>query len=141
LCVSERDVIEGEYQARRLFGDARYERTRDPERQTHRRRLLALADEVVFGKVYSGPELSIQQRALCTISALTVLGQTTQLRAHIGGALNVGVAPATIAAVIEQMAMYAGFPAALNAMQVADECFAAALEPSGPPRSNGSGPA
>jgi 4-carboxymuconolactone decarboxylase len=134
--VSERDVIEGEQQARQLFGDARYEQTRDPRLQTHRRQLLALADEVVFGKVYSGRELSIQQRALCTISALTVLGQATQLRAHIGGALNVGVTPATIAAVIEQMAMYGGFPAALNAMQVADECFALESSPS-----NGSGPA
>ena len=51
--------------------------------------------------------------------------ELTQLRAHIGGALNIGVTEQRGGEVITQVAMYAGFPAALNAMAVADECFAA----------------
>lgn len=118
------DVREGEAQARRLFGDERYQRSRVDAPAGHRRSLLALADEVVFGKVYARPGLSLETRALCTISALTVLGHPDQLRVHIGAALRLGVAQGTIAEVMTQMAMYGGFPAALNAAQILDEAAA-----------------
>jgi 4-carboxymuconolactone decarboxylase len=116
------DAAEGERIARALFGDERYERTRVSAPPSHRRDLLNFADEVAFGHVYSRPGLTPQQRSLCTVAALTVLGHTAQLRVHIGGALHVGVTPDQIVEVITQMAMYNGFPAALNAMEVADEC-------------------
>jgi len=46
-----------------------------------------------------------------------------QLNVHINGALNVGCKPEEIVETILQMAVYAGFPAALNAMFVAKEVF------------------
>ncbi|OLT23170.1 hypothetical protein BJF78_06930 [Pseudonocardia sp. CNS-139] len=113
----------GERNARALFGDERYRRTRVDAAPSRRRDLLGFADEVVFGRVYARDGLSPQQRSLCTIAALTVLGHPAQLRAHIGGALNVGVSPEEIVEVITQMAMYGGFPPALNAMEIADECL------------------
>jgi 4-carboxymuconolactone decarboxylase len=122
------DVREGEAQARRLFGDERYERSRVDAAPGHRRDLLALADEVVFGKVYARPGLALATRALCTISALTVLGHAEQLRVHVGAALRLGVEPRAIAEVITQMAMYGGFPAALNAARVLDEAAADLVE-------------
>ena len=51
--MGDQETIEGERQARRLFGDERYERTRADAPATARRELLSLADEVVFGRVYS----------------------------------------------------------------------------------------
>jgi 4-carboxymuconolactone decarboxylase len=96
-----------------------------------RRDLLRLADEVVFGRVYSRAGLSRRQRSLCTIACLTALREPVQLHAHIAGALNIGVTAREVVEVITQVAMYAGFPAALNAMAVADECFAAAATESG----------
>jgi 4-carboxymuconolactone decarboxylase len=120
------EAAEGEKQARALFGDERYERTRSIEDKSRRRSLLDLADEVVFGTVYARSGLELQERALCTVSALTVLGHANQLRAHIGGALNVGVSADKLAEVITQMSMYGGFPAALNAMQILDEVVSAA---------------
>jgi len=122
--VTAADVREGEAQARRLFGDERYQRSRVDAPAGHRRSLLALADEVVFGKVYARPGLSLETRALCTISALTVLGHADQLRVHVSAALRLGVAAGTIAEVLTQMAMYGGFPAALNAAQILDEATA-----------------
>lgn len=122
--MSDEDRAEGERQARRLFGDRRYEDTRVKAPDGARRDLLRLADEVVFGRVYARDGLTTQQRSLCTVAALTVLRETTQLRAHVGGALHVGLTPQQITEVITQMAMYAGFPAALNAMAVAEECIA-----------------
>jgi 4-carboxymuconolactone decarboxylase len=122
--MGEAEARVGEREARALFGDERYDRTRTNAPVTARRDLLRLADDVVFGQVYSRPGLSRQQRSLCTIACLTALREPVQLRAHIGGALHVGVSPEEIVEAITQAAMYAGFPAALNAMAVADECFA-----------------
>jgi 4-carboxymuconolactone decarboxylase len=118
------EVREGEAQARRLFGDERYQRSRVDAPPGHRRDLLALADEVVFGKVYARPGLPLETRALCTISALTVLGHPDQLRVHVGAALRLGIEQAAIAEVMTQMAMYGGFPAALNAAQILDDAVA-----------------
>ncbi|HEY3203217.1 MAG TPA: carboxymuconolactone decarboxylase family protein, partial [Thermoanaerobaculia bacterium] len=46
-----------------------------------------------------------------------------QLKVHIHGALNVGCKPSEIVEVILQMAVYAGFPAAINALNAAREVF------------------
>jgi 4-carboxymuconolactone decarboxylase len=119
----EHEQPEAERQARRLFGDERYEASRVNVPESARRDLLRLADDVVFGQVYAREGLTLHQRSMCTIAALTVLREPAQLRVHIGGALNVGITPEQITEVIRQMAMYAGFPAALNAMAVADECI------------------
>lgn len=121
--MADREQSEAERQARRLFGDERYEASRVNAPESARRDLLRLADNVVFGQVYTRDGLTLQQRSMCTVAALTVLREPTQLRVHIGGALNIGISPEQIIEVIRQMAMYAGFPAALNAMAVADECI------------------
>ncbi|HEX5358091.1 MAG TPA: carboxymuconolactone decarboxylase family protein, partial [Aquabacterium sp.] len=47
-----------------------------------------------------------------------------ELKAHIQGALNVGCTRQEVVEVIMQMAVYAGFPAAVNALLVAKELFA-----------------
>jgi 4-carboxymuconolactone decarboxylase len=46
-----------------------------------------------------------------------------QLKVHIHGALNVGCTRQEVVEVIIQMAVYAGFPAALNGIFVAKEVF------------------
>jgi 4-carboxymuconolactone decarboxylase len=60
------------------------------------------------------------------VAAQTALGTAaTQLRAHVTGALNVGCTRDEIAEVIMQMAVHAGFPAALNGLAAAKGVFAA----------------
>jgi len=46
-----------------------------------------------------------------------------QLNVHINGALNVGCKPEEIVETIIQMAVYVGFPAALDVMSIAKEVF------------------
>jgi 4-carboxymuconolactone decarboxylase len=78
-----------------------------------------------YGEVFSRPGLSLCTRELATISALTALGNAQpQLKVHIDGALNVGCKPEEIVEVILQMAVYAGFPSALNGIGAAREVFA-----------------
>ena len=80
--------------------------------------------EFVYGNLYQNETLDIKTRQLCTISALTVMGQyKPHLKTHIDGALNVGVSKAEIIEVILQMIAYAGFPAATTALMVAKSVF------------------
>ncbi|HSC85561.1 MAG TPA: carboxymuconolactone decarboxylase family protein [Pseudomonas sp.] len=80
--------------------------------------------EFGFGDIYQRPGLSLPTRELATVAALTALGHCQpQLRVHLHGALNVGCTPEAIIEVIIQMALYAGFPAALNGMFRAKDVF------------------
>ncbi|WP_211466711.1 carboxymuconolactone decarboxylase family protein [Collimonas silvisoli] len=81
--------------------------------------------EFGFGQIYSRPGLSLQQRELATVAALTAMGTAQpQLKVHLAAALNVGLSRREITETIIQMALYAGFPAALNGMFAAKEVFA-----------------
>jgi len=80
--------------------------------------------EFPFGDIYSRPGLDIRAREIATIAALTALGNATpQLKVHIAAGLNVGLSRDEIVETIMQMAVYAGFPAALNGLFAAKEVF------------------
>jgi 4-carboxymuconolactone decarboxylase len=77
-----------------------------------------------YGDVMTRPGLDRRSRQIATIAALTALGNAApQLKVHIEGALNVGCKPQEIIEVILQMSVFAGFPAAINALNVAREVF------------------
>jgi 4-carboxymuconolactone decarboxylase len=79
--------------------------------------------EFPFGDIYSRPGLDLKAREIATVAALTILGALPQLKVHIYAGLNVGLTEDEIKEVIIQMAVYGGFPCALNAMMVAKEVF------------------
>ncbi|KVL01102.1 carboxymuconolactone decarboxylase family protein [Burkholderia territorii] len=80
--------------------------------------------EFSFGDIYSRPQLDLKAREIATIAALAALGNAQpQLKVHIEAALNVGCTRDEIVEVFMQMAVYAGTPAALNALFAAHEVF------------------
>lgn len=80
--------------------------------------------EFPFGDIYSRPGLDLKSREIAVVAALTALGNAApQLKVHIHGALNVGCSRQEVVEVIMQMAVYAGFPAALNGLFAAKEVF------------------
>lgn len=80
--------------------------------------------EFPFGDIYSRPALDLKSREIAVVAALTALGNAApQLKVHIHGALNVGCTRQEVVEVIIQMAVYAGFPAALNGLFAAKEVF------------------
>ncbi len=80
--------------------------------------------EFPYGDVYDRPGLDLKSREIATIAALTALGDTKpELKDHIKGALNVGCNRQEIIEVIIQMAVYAGFPRAINGVTIAKEVF------------------
>ncbi|MDN2582033.1 carboxymuconolactone decarboxylase family protein [Aquibium sp. ELW1220] len=81
--------------------------------------------EFPFGDIYSRPGLDLRSREVATIAALTAMGNAApQLKVHIEAGLNVGLGREEITEIIMQMAVYAGFPAALNGLFAAKEVFA-----------------
>ena len=62
--------------------------------------------------------------ALISIAALTAVANApARLQAHIRAALDAGASRDQVIEVIEQMAVYAGFPAALNGIAAARDSF------------------
>jgi 4-carboxymuconolactone decarboxylase len=80
--------------------------------------------EFAYGDLMARPGLDLKARELCTVAALTALGNAQpQLQYHINGALNVGWSQTDIIEVIILATVYAGFPAALNGITAAREVF------------------
>jgi len=80
--------------------------------------------EFPFGDIYSRPQLDLKSREIATVAALTAMGHAApQLKVHVHGALNVGCTREEIVEVMMQLAVYAGFPAALNGLFVAQDVF------------------
>ncbi|MEM9812723.1 MAG: carboxymuconolactone decarboxylase family protein [Pseudomonadota bacterium] len=91
--------------------------------------LPGMAEAVVdfaYGRQYAREGLDLRSRYVATIAALTALGGQTapQLKVNIRGALEAGLSQREIAETIWQMALYGGFPAAINALNAALEVFA-----------------
>jgi 4-carboxymuconolactone decarboxylase len=80
--------------------------------------------EFPFGDIYSRPGLGLREREIATVAALTAMGNARpQLEVHIQAGLNVGLSQDEIVETIMQMAVYAGFPAALNGLAAAKTVF------------------
>lgn len=91
--------------------------------------------EFPFGDIYSRKGLDLRTREVAAIAALTALGNAgPQLRVHIQAGLNVGMSKEEIIETIMQMAVYAGFPSALNGLFAAKEVFARNAANDGDPK-------
>lgn len=94
-----------------------------------------MAIEFPLGDLYSRDGLDLRSREIVAISSLASLGHAgPQLRIHIRAATKVGVTKAEIVEILMQTAVYAGFPAALNALAschdlLTDECPRPSAQP------------
>lgn len=80
--------------------------------------------EFPFGDIYSRQGVDLKTREIATVAALSALGNASpQLKIHLRACLNVGCSRTEITEILMQMAVYAGFPAALNALFAAREVF------------------
>ena len=80
--------------------------------------------EFSFGDIYCRPGLDLKSREIATMAALTALGNAApQLKVHIHAALNVGCTRTEVVETIMHMAVFAGFPAALNGLYAAKDVF------------------
>ena len=73
----------------------------------------------VFGMFWARPNLDLRSRSLCTVAQLAALGRMEELKAHLAGALNLGIRREELIEVLMQTACYAGVPAAVSALNAA----------------------
>lgn len=80
--------------------------------------------EFPFGEIYSRKGLDMRTREACSMAALAAMGNARpQLKTHIHGALVAGMTKEEIVEVFMHVTLFAGFPAALNAIFAAVEVF------------------
>lgn len=93
-----------------------------------RRSSPELADDIIefaLARFWTGPQLDRRTRSLLVVAMLAAQGRTgAPLRTHLEGALNHGASPDQVVEVLRMVAIYAGFPAALEAWAVMEDVFA-----------------
>ncbi len=77
----------------------------------------------VGGEIWSRPNLDLRTRSLCSIAVLAALGRVNALELNVKMALNNGATKAEIIEVFFQVAAYAGFAAAWDGLEKANEIF------------------
>jgi 4-carboxymuconolactone decarboxylase len=104
----------------RIFGEE-YVAARDGRETDFTAAYNRLAEEAAYGMVWSRPGLDLKTRSLLTIASLTSLGRAGELRVHLLAAVNNGATAEEIREAILHTAIYAGFPAARDATQIAQQ--------------------
>jgi 4-carboxymuconolactone decarboxylase len=77
----------------------------------------------LFGDVWQGEDLELEQRSLITCTVLVALGREPEQRLHFRGARNLGIERTTLEAMITHVAHYAGWPVAVSALRVLGETW------------------
>ncbi len=80
--------------------------------------------EHCFGAVWARPGLERTTRSTITISVLTALGRTEELKGHIRMGINNGLTREELKEIFLHVGIYAGVPTAVSAVRVAMEVFA-----------------
>lgn len=84
-----------------------------------------MAVEFPFGDLYTRDGLDLRSREIAAIASLATIGEAVpQLRIHIRAALNLGMRKGEIIEILMQIAVYAGFPAALRALGACHDLLA-----------------
>ncbi|MFJ3789915.1 carboxymuconolactone decarboxylase family protein [Kitasatospora sp. NPDC090091] len=81
----------------------------------------------LFGGTYQRPGLSLRDRQVANLAALTALGGVEpQLADHVRNSLRIGLTREEVTEVLVHLAPYVGVPKALAGLRVAAATFAAA---------------
>jgi 4-carboxymuconolactone decarboxylase len=107
---------------REVLGDAYVDRSLKSGTE-FRPPMQELVTEFCWGAVWSREGLDRRTRSLVNIGMLTALNRSTELAAHVRGAVNNGATKEEIQEVLLQTAVYCGMPAGLESFRVAEKVF------------------
>ena len=85
--------------------------------------MAALTDDVLYGDVWRRPDLSPRDRSLVTITALIATGKTAPLAGHLGRALDNGLQPIEASGLLAHLAVYCGWPSAVEALGAYEQVY------------------
>ncbi|HSH75440.1 MAG TPA: carboxymuconolactone decarboxylase family protein, partial [Longimicrobiales bacterium] len=78
---------------------------------------------LLYAETWTRRELSPRDRSLITVAVGTALYASSEVRYHVGRALDNGVTQEEISEAITHVTFYSGFPTGVNAARVAAEVF------------------
>ena len=76
-----------------------------------------------YGEIYNRPQLDFKAREIIALTSLAMQGLKPQLKTHIISSINAGLQEEEIIEVFIHLALFAGFPTALFAIETAREVF------------------
>ncbi len=114
--ANEERARRGNEMRKTLFGAS-------PEPSENFKDIMEVTIEHLFGDIWTREGMALRDRSMITCAALVALGREGQLRVHLKGAMNVGPTRQEIKEMMIHLAHYAGWPAAMIGMRVADEIF------------------
>jgi 4-carboxymuconolactone decarboxylase len=108
---------------RKVLGDAYVDKALEGVNDFNRdfQRMLT---EYCWGNLWGREALSHKQRSLNNLCLLAALNRSTELAAHVRGALRNGCTVDEIRETLMQVAVYAGVPAGVEAFRVAGQVLA-----------------
>ena len=83
-----------------------------------------LLTEAAYGGIWSRPDLDLPDRLVVSIAALGAIPRLKALRRHIAAGLEHGLTAEAIREILVQAALYTGFSAAEETLELAGEVFA-----------------
>lgn len=105
---------------REVLGEA-YVKQRDASTTDLNAAVRRLSEEFAYATLWTRPVLDRRLRSLVTIAMLCALNRPHELRIHLVGALNNGCSSDEIREVFTHSVAYCGFPAAIDALRIAEE--------------------
>jgi 4-carboxymuconolactone decarboxylase len=89
------------------------------------RKFQDLLNEFCWGAVWTDEDLKPRDRSLLNLGMIACLGRMHEFEAHFRGALRNGLTHKELSAILRQVAIYCGFPAAVDCHRVAKQVLAA----------------
>lgn len=84
---------------------------------------MFIVNTVLPDGVWARPGLGLRDRSLITVAALCALHRPNELKIHLGRALDNGATREELCETIMHMAIYGGFPVAVEGMALAKTVF------------------
>lgn len=120
----DKQFDEGLHMRRQVMGDAFVDKA-FAEMDDFTRPLQEFVTRNAWGTVWCRDGLDLKTRSLVTVSILTALGRTQELKGHVRGALNNGVTVEELQEVLLHASVYCGMPLAIEAFRAAREVVSA----------------
>ena len=91
---------------------------------------VRFTDDMVYGDLWKRPGLAPRERSLLTLAALISAGNFQQIPFHLQLGLDNGLTQAELVEAITHLCVYAGWPRADTALDIAKNFFAKKGNPS-----------
>jgi len=109
---------------RRVLGDEYVDRA-VANTDDFNRQFQELLTTYCWGAVWGDDALKPRDRSILNLGMIACLGRMHEFEAHFRGALRNGLTPNELSAILRQVAVYCGFPAAVDCHRVAKQVLAA----------------